>query len=211
MTKEITEYFNKTIYPFYCDKIGKLYGDHVKRVIQKSFDFAKTVESEPINMDMVFVIGAFHDIGLIGGKKDHEKRSAQMFLEDKEITKFFDKTQIKTIAEAIEDHRASKDGDPRTIYGKIVSTADRLGWMDLDEALRVQYSLRLKMFPEYSLDEKIEDARLHVIEKFSPSGYIDGKFYFKTDELDEFRKEFVALANDKEKFKQEFLRVNGLR
>jgi|GEM_PF-990418 len=205
----VQTYFEKTIYPFYFDKIGTLYANHAKRVIEKSLQFAKQVK-EPINTDMVFAVAAFHDIGLVKGKKDHEKTSAKMFLDDKEVTKFFTKDQMQIIAQAIEDHRASLDRDPRTIYGKIVSTADRLGWLDVDEAFRVWYANRLRDKPHMTLDEMIEDARQHVLEKFGKDGYVDGKLYFETKEFDEFRKIVSALATDPKKFKQKFLQMNGV-
>ena len=33
--------------------------------------------------------------------------------------------EIKTMAEAVGNHRASKGSEPRSVYGKIVSFADR--------------------------------------------------------------------------------------
>ena len=46
--------------------------------------------------------------------------------------------------EAVEDHRASSDHEPRSIYGKIVAEADRI--IDTDITLRrtVQYGLKQK-------------------------------------------------------------------
>ena len=44
--------------------------------------------------------------------------------------------------EAVEDHRASTDDEPRSIYGKMVAEADRI--IDPDITLRrtVQYGLK---------------------------------------------------------------------
>ncbi len=44
--------------------------------------------------------------------------------------------------EAVEDHRASTDHEPRSLYGKIVAEADRI--IDPDTTLRrtVQYGLK---------------------------------------------------------------------
>ena len=41
------------------------------------------------------------------------------------MKKFFKEEQRKIIAEAIVDHRASLEYEARSIYGKIVSSADR--------------------------------------------------------------------------------------
>ena len=206
--KEITEYIEKNVFPFYDKEIGKLYGDHARRTVVKSLEIAKRIDDKTLDQNMIYTIAAYHDIGLVNGKPNHEKLGAQMFLKDVGIQKFFSPDQIKTIADAIEDHRASNNSDPRTIYGKIISTADRLGWLDIDESLKVMYQNRIKNKPELSLEEKIEDARQHVLEKYSAGGYADGKFYFPDpkNEFEKFRRALSKLARDPKKFRKRFLK-----
>ena len=78
-----------------------------------------------VNHNLVYVIAAYHDIGHHIDAKNHEKVSAEIMSEDKKLEKFFSVEELKIIKEAIEDHRASSKTDPRSIYGKIVSSADR--------------------------------------------------------------------------------------
>lgn len=74
---------------------------------------------------MVYVIAAYHDIGHHIDSKNHEVISADIMSKDENLKKFFTDEELIIIKEAIEDHRASSKEDSRTIYGKIVSSADR--------------------------------------------------------------------------------------
>lgn len=80
---------------------------------------------EDINYDMVYVIAAYHDLGHHIDADNHEKVSAELLLEDNQLKEFFTIEQTQTMADAVYDHRASLEGEPRSIYGKIVSSADR--------------------------------------------------------------------------------------
>ena len=207
--EEIIDYIEKNVFPFYEKQIGKLYADHARRVAAKSLDILKQIDDKSIKPEIVYTAAAYHDMGLVNGKPLHEKLGAQMFLEDTEIKKFFTPEEIKIIAEAIEDHRASNNDEPRSVYGRIVSTADRLGWLDVDEAFKVWHANRLKNMPDASLDEMIEDTRLHVLKKYSTGGYVDGKLYFPDpkNEFEMFRKEVTGLAENPKKFKERYLNV----
>lgn len=88
---------------------------------------------------MVYTIASYHDLGHYIDRKTHEIISAKIFMEDKKIRQWFTDEQIIIIKEAIEDHRASSNHEPRTIYGKIISTADRT-IIDIDNTKRRSYS-----------------------------------------------------------------------
>lgn len=101
-------------------------------------DGSKTV----ISTDMMYAIAAFHDLGLQEDRKTHHLVSGRIVREDERLRKEFTPEQIETMAQAVEDHRASSDHEPRSIYGKIVAEADRL--IDKDTILRrtLQYGFR---------------------------------------------------------------------
>ena len=50
---------------------------------------------------------------------------------DNNLRKFFTEEDIAIMAEAVEDHRASLGYEPRSVYGKIVSSADRNTLIDV--------------------------------------------------------------------------------
>ena len=148
---------------------------HIKYVIDRSLKFASTIEN--INYDMVYTIAAYHDIGHYIDAKNHEKVSADMLLNDKKLRDFFTEEEIQIMSEAVYDHRASMEGEPRSIYGKIVSSADRN--VLIEEPLRRTYSYRLEHNPDDTLDSIIEESRIHLVNKFGKKGYASEKMYFE--------------------------------
>ena len=122
--KKLKEYIEKNLLPEY-DKNEKAHNiEHIKYVIRRSFELIKQ-NSLKVNNNIVYVVAAYHDIGHYINPKKHEIISAEMMYKDEKLKKFFSEEERKIIKEAIEDHRASSDHEPRSIYGKIVSSADR--------------------------------------------------------------------------------------
>ena len=74
---------------------------------------------------MAYTVASYHDIGHHIDAKNHETISAKIMYEVEKLKHFFSDEELLIIKEAIEDHRASADTCPRSIYGKIVSSADR--------------------------------------------------------------------------------------
>lgn len=205
--KEVIEYIEKNIFPSY-EKNDKGHDiNHIKYVIDRSLKFADMAKEE-IDYDMVYVIAAYHDIAHYLDAKRHEELGSKMLLEDKNLKQFFSDEQIKTMSEAVYDHRSSLEGDPRTIYGKIVSSADRNTILEVP--LRRTYEYRLVHSPESSLEEILEESRKHLIEKFGHDGYAKEKMYFEDEDYKKFLEEIGELANDKEKFKKRYFEVNIL-
>lgn len=205
--KELKDYIENVIFKSY-DKNDDAHNlDHIKYVLNRSFMFASRVEN--INLEMVYVVAAYHDIGHYIDSKNHEKVSGEMLLHDENLKKFFSDEEIKTMSEAVCDHRASKNAEPRSIYGKIVSSADRN--VLVDSPLKRTYAYRKIHSPNLTLDEMIEESRIHVLKKFGDSGYATTKMYFEDEDYKKFLEEISILANDKEEFKKRFLEVNGLQ
>ena len=104
-----------------------------------------------------------------------------MFMEDEEMKKWFSDEQRKIIKEAIEDHRASCNHEPRSIYGKIVSTADRT-IINIDNAIMRSYSYGKKNFPELTEEQQIERIYQHLNTKYGNDGY--AKTYLENKEFE---------------------------
>ena len=180
--------------------------EHVNYVRRRSKKFASSIEG--INMDMVDTIAVFHDVGHSIDAKNHEKVSASILASDAQLKEFFSDEEIRIMAEAVEDHRASKGSVPRSVYGLIVSSADRN--TSVEQVLKRTYSYRLKHMPEASIDEIIESSRRHAIEKFGVSGYATDKMYFKDEEYEIFLKDIQELSSNPEEFRRRFIEVNGI-
>ena len=181
--------------------------EHVSYVINRSLRFAEEIDD--INMNMVYVVAAYHDIGHHIDAKNHEVVSSIIFLKDLEMRKYFSVDEIKIISEAILDHRASNDFEPRSIYGKIVSSADRN--TSLDEPLKRTYRYTLKHCSGLSIDEMIDRAYNHLSQKYGQEGYAKEKMYFKDDEYEVFLKDLGSLLKDKEKFRKKYILINKIK
>ena len=170
--------------------------EHAEYVIKRSLEFAKSVEG--INYEMVYVIASYHDVAHHIDAKDHEVVSAKMLLQDEKLKEFFTKDQIKIMSEAVEDHRSSLETEPRTIYGKIVSSADRN--TSVDVTLKRCYFYNRKHYPELSESEVIDECRKFLLEKYGINGYARDKMYFDDKQYKKYLENITELASDKERF-----------
>ena len=194
INNELKEYIENNIFPVYSKNDQGHNLDHIKYVINRSIRFADTVPD--INYNIVYTVAAYHDIGHHIDPKKHEIISAQMMYNDAKLKEFFSDEERIVIKEAIEDHRASSDHEPRSIYGKIVSTADRNN--TVEACLRRSYTYGKRLEPNSTDEELYERAHKHLNLKFGENGY--AKFYFKDEEYEKFLSDIRALLADKNKF-----------
>ena len=207
INEELKKHIEEVIFKSY-DKNDDAHNlEHIKYVIERSYMFASRVPD--INLEMVYVIAAYHDIGHYIDAKNHEKVSGEMLLKDQNLRRFFTEEEIKTMSEAVCDHRASSKNEPRSIYGKIVSSADRNVLIDVP--LKRTYSYRKVHNQTSTLDEIIEESRLHLLDKYGKEGYATTKMYFEDEDYKKFLDDIALLVSDKEEFKRRFLEVNGLK
>ncbi len=141
--------------------------NHVDMVIEQSMAIAADLN---VDMNMVYAIAAYHDTGLTVDRKTHHLVSGKIVRKDMWLPDRFSKEQIETMAQACEDHRASSDHEPRSIYGRIVAEADRFIDPDTIILRTVQYGLA--NYPE--LDKKGHWQRTldHLHEKYAEGGYL---------------------------------------
>ena len=195
MIKKLKKYIEETIFPEY-QKNEKAHGiEHIQYVIARSFEIVEE-NALDVNSNMVYTIAAYHDIGHHINDEKHEEISAKMMYKDKKLSSFFSEEERKIMKEAIEDHRASAKKEPRNIYGKIVSSADRN--TTVEQCLERSYVYGKKQNPAASNEELYESAFQVLTKKFGENGY--AKFYFKDKKYENFLKEIQNLLQDKEKF-----------
>ena len=158
---------------------------HALTVISNSLQLTKFHE---VDVAMVYTIAAYHDLGLCEGREKHHTVSARIVREDERLRQFFTPEQIETIADAVEDHRASNTYEPRTIYGKIIAEADRIIEPETIITRTVQYGL--SHYHTLTKEEHIERAIAHIKEKYGRGGYL--KLWIPESpnaiRLEEFRK-----------------------
>lgn len=163
----LISYIEKEIVPLYTffDKAHQI--EHVRNVIEESL---KLSQYYPIDTAMVYVIAAFHDIGLCQGREYHHLVSGEMMRNNPDLRQWFNEEQITIMAEAVEDHRASNTHTPRSIYGKIVAEADRLISPQSILLRTLQYGL--SHYPHLNKEEQYLRFCEHLQEKYAEGGYL---------------------------------------
>lgn len=206
INKELKKYIETMILPRY-NANDKGHGiDHIMYVIDRSLKFARTVDN--VNLDMVYTIAAYHDVGHSIDAKNHEKVSAQILLDDSGLRKYFTEEEITIMSEAVHDHRASSKTEPRSIYGKIVSSADRN--TILEEPFRRTYEYRKEHYSDASLKQIIDTSYEHLLDKFGKKGYATEKMYFEDLEYKKFLEDLAGLLENRSEFDKKFIQINGL-
>ena len=204
INKQLMEYIESNILPIY-NKNDSGHGiEHIRYVIKRSLGFANQFDN--IDLDMVYVTASFHDIAHHIDRNNHEILSAKLFYEDEKMKEFFTDEQRKIIKEAIEDHRASLEYEPRSNYGKIISSADRN--TDIISALKRMHAYTIKHYPDLDLDEMINRAYKYISKKFGIEGY--AKTYCYDKEFEDFKKNVETLIKNKYEFAVKYMEVNGI-
>ena len=161
------KYIEECIIPRYNSFDAAHRCDHVRYVISQSLEFARHYD---VNADMVYVIAAYHDTGLEVDRKTHHLESGRIVREDPRLRQWFTPEQIEVMAQAVEDHRASSDHEPRSIYGKIVAEADRQ--IDVETIIRRTVQYGLSHYPDLDKEGQWERTLEHLLEKYAEGGYL---------------------------------------
>ncbi len=167
MNNNLRTYLHNTILPQY-DTYDKGHNrEHILDVVQGVEELSI---GRNLNEDMLHTAAVFHDLGLIEGRDTHHLSSARMLREDTVIAQHFTPEQTEIIAQAIEDHRASAKTPPRTIYGEILSSADRI--IDPETIIRRSFYHNEKHHPNCTIEENIDLIYKHIVNKYGHGGYL---------------------------------------
>lgn len=197
MNQECIDYIESEILPRYASFDKAHQNDHVERVIQESLRLAQYYE---VNPDMVYVIAAYHDVGLVEGRERHHLVSGYLLQADRKLRNWFSEEEIRVMKEAVEDHRASNKYEPRSIYGKIVSEADRV--IDAETTFRRTVQYGLSHYPEMTPEEHYLRFRDHLITKYGEGGYL--KLWIPQSDNAERLQEIREILKDEEQLRNIF-------
>jgi uncharacterized protein len=206
VNKTILEYIERNVFPMYTMEDGGHGLDHIFDVINRTFDLLDKLKLD-LDQNLAFVIASYHDVGRIVDDGEHEKMSAKIFLEDKFMKIYYTDEERKLISEAIEDHRASIKYEPRSDYGKLVSSADRNH--DLIGPIIRTYQYRLKHYPNFTLEEKIKDSYEHLKIKFGENGYAK-KVWYDDGVYKQYLIDLRALLDDYDSFRRVYFEANNI-
>ncbi len=206
INEKLKNYIEENILPIYNKNDEGHNLSHIEYVIRRSLMFASEIDD--INYDMVYTIAAYHDVCIHINREEHEYLSGKFLKKDNNLKEYFNEEQIILMSEAIEDHRASSDSEPRSIYGKIVSSADRN--TQIENPFKRTFSYRIKKNPNYPLEKIIEESYNHLKEKYGHNGYATTKMYFNDQEYKEHLTELNKLLANKELFTKKYYEINKI-
>ena len=182
-TQEIDNYIYGTIVPKYAGFDAAHREDHANAVIDQAMALLDAMpewigrqavagEQWLVNVDreILKMAAACHDLGLINGRERHHLDSGAIIRNDANLHRWFSREDIETIAQAAEDHRASGENEPRSIYGKLVAEADRL--IDGETIIRRTIQFGFKHYPDLGREGHIARAIDHLKEKYGRGGYL---------------------------------------
>ena len=164
---DLVEFIETQILPKYAEFDRAHNMEHVTRVIRSSLDLVRVTGAD---INMVYTIAAYHDLGMAGHRADHHIRGGKILERDARLKKWFSPEQIKIMKEAVEDHRASASRAPRSIYGKIVAEADR----DIEPQVVIRRTIQFGFghYPELDKEGHWKRFLEHMHNKYSKDGYI---------------------------------------
>ena len=197
---DLMRFVETQILPRYAqfDKAHNL--SHANRVIKRSLDIAKKMGAD---INMVYVVAAYHDLGLEGPRAIHHVTSSRILKNDSRLKQWFSQEQIRIMSEAVEDHRASASHAPRSLYGKIVAEADR----DLNPEVVITRTIQfgLDNYPDKDKEEQWKRFCQHMQSKYSRNGYI--KLWSHGSENEENLSKLRQLIEHPEEMKKVFDRI----
>ena len=198
--KNLYNYLQENILPKYEKNIGGHDVSHINYVINRSFEIIQEFNLD-VNYNIVYTTAMYHDIGYKKDPDNHEIVSSQIFDSDNNIKSFFSKDDQKIIHEAIVDHRASLEYEPRSIYGKIVSSADREISVENMLIRSLKYQRDKHKAENPTLDDIIEYSYKKLSSKYGKTnGY--AKMYYKDKKYNDYIEEINILLDSKELFKE---------
>lgn len=194
MEKDLKDYIKNEIKKKYktFDKGHNV--SHFNFVTKNCVEYGKELikQGYDIDLDIAYIVGAFHDIGILNGRENHAKKSAEYVKKDKMLNKYFDEHVLNLIADAVEDHSSHLDYEPRNIYGKIVADADRNNTIYLIFSRPIKYGL--KYDKQLDRQEHINRVYNFVQKKFGKQGYV--KYWLDIPHTTKQQKELFAMLDD---------------
>jgi uncharacterized protein len=168
LSESLRQFVESEILPLYADFDKAHTADHAQTVIANSLAIAARYPEADVNI--VYATAAYHDLGLRDGRERHHLVSGEIVRQDARLRRWFTTAQIRLIKEAVEDHRASSDHAPRSIYGRIVAEADRI--IEPDTTMRRAVRYGLSHHPELDREAQFVRFRRHMHEKYAEGGYM---------------------------------------
>ena len=203
--QDLKDYITEHIFPEY-DKNDRGHNiAHILEVIRRSFALNDTFKLG-LNDNMMYAIASCHDWGKYEDHATHHLIAARNFMNDEGMKKFFTDEERTIIKEAIEDHRSSKEDEPRSVYGKLISSADR------NTRIEIVFIRSFFVAHERMPEANIEDYLDYTIQRLSKKYDEDNpeNMFFEDETYKVFIEDMRALLKNEEEFKRRYCEVNHI-
>lgn len=202
---ELKSYIENEIFPQY-EVNDKAHGIvHIMEVIRRCFALNDTFKLG-LDSNMIYAIASCHDLGKHENHAIHEKIAAKRFISDDNMKKFFTDDERIIIKEAIEDHRSSKEDEPRSVYGKLISSADRNTTINI-VFIRSFFVAKERM-PEYNIEDYLDYTIKRLSKKYSEEN--PENMFFEDQTYKMFIKDMRELLKKEDEFKERYCQVNHI-
>lgn len=145
---------------------------HLDQVWMQALDIV-TQNDLDVDMDVLYTIVCYHDLGRIINDKQHHIYSGKFLKADRFILQYFPSQTVQIMSDAVTDHRASNPDEPRNMYGKIIADADRESSPEI-VVERFYYGVIKEdpnAFKTQTKDEFFENIYNRIQNKHSQTGY----------------------------------------
>ena len=203
--KDLKEYIVENIFPEYDKNDGGHNIAHILEVIRRSFALNDTFKLG-LDDNMMYAIASCHDWGKYEDHETHNLIAARNFMNDEGMKKFFNDEERKIIKEAIEDHRSSKEDEPRSVYGKLISSADRNTRIEI--VFIRSFFVAHERMPEANIEEYLDYTIQRLSKKYDEEN--PENMFFEDETYKVFIQDMRALLKREEEFKNRYCEVNHI-
>lgn len=202
---KLRSYVEENVFPLW-ELNDKGHGPiHRTEVIRRIFALNETFHLK-LNPNMLFVIASYHDVGKYIDHKRHHLIAAEKFMEDVGMKRFFNDDERVIMKEAIEDHRSSKEDEPRSVYGKLISSADRNTTIEM-VFIRSFFVAKDRM-PDMNMNEYLDYTVNRLRKRYGEEN--PENMFFEDDVYQVFLKDMRNLLSRPDDFKNLYCSINHI-
>lgn len=196
MDKKLKQYIIKNIKSKYKTFDKGHNTAHYNFVTTNCVNYGKQLQEKgmDIDLDIAYIVGAYHDIGIMYGREGHALSSGKIVRSDTTLAQYYTKETIELIAQAVEDHSSHLTYEPRSIYGKIVADADRNNTQYLVFSRPIKYGLKNEP-KSYTKEQHLDRVYNFVNQKFGKNGYV--KYWLDIPDTRKEQQKVWELLDDK--------------
>lgn len=203
--KNLIEYIKLNIFASYAVNDQAHGIVHIMEVIRRSFALNATFKLN-LNKNMIYAIAAYHDLGKHENHEIHEKIAGAKFYSDENMKRFFTDEERLIIKEAIEDHRSSKEDNPRSVYGKLISSADRN--TSIDMVFIRSFFVAQERMPEDNIEQYLDYTIKRLSKRYSEDN--PENMFYEDQTYQEFLKDMRNILTHEEEFKERYCAINNI-